>query len=112
MIERIFLTLIRFYEHNNPLVFLIPIILVSFFLLILKPKRRLVFLLIGSLLLLLEFEYTKVIFKEVKSDWLNQIFSEDFRFKKYQLSVFLFQEAIPFTMSLIGWFFILLSAIL
>lgn len=112
MIEKIFLALVRFYEHNDPLVFLVPIILVSFTALIIKPRRRVVFLLLGSALLLLQFEYTKVIFKELKSDWLNQIFAEDFRFRRYLLTTFFFQDIVPFLMGFIGWLLITLSVIL
>ena len=111
MLEKIFLAFIRFYEHNDPLVFLVPLILVAFFFLIIKPRRRVVFLLLGALMLLLQFEYTKVIFKEVKSDWLGQIFSEDFRFRKYLIATFFFQDIVPMIMSILGWTFIALSAL-
>ena len=110
--EKISIALMRFYEHNDPLIFLVPIILVSLLSLILHPRRRAVFLLLGSLLLLLEFEYTKNIFKEIKSDWINQIFSADFQFRKYQFSAFFFQEVVPFAMSATGWFFLSLAALL
>lgn len=110
--ERVFLALVRFYEHNDPLVFLVPIILVAFTSLIIKPRRRVVFLLLGSVLLLLQFEYTKVLFKELKSDWLNQIFAEDFRFRKFLLVNFFFQDIVPFLMSLLGWSLLVISAIL
>lgn len=111
MLEKIFLAFVRFYEHNDPLVFLVPMILVAFVSLMIKPRRRIVFLLLGSILLLLQFEYTKVIFKEFKSDWLNQIFAADFRFRKYQFSTFFFQDITPFLMSLFGWIFLALAAL-
>lgn len=111
MFERIFLALVRFYEHNDPLIFLVPLVLMALFSLIVKPRRRAVFFLLGSLLLLLEFEYDKNILKEIKSDWLNQIFSEDFRFRKYQFSSFFFQELLPFSLSLFGWFLLALAAL-
>lgn len=110
MAEKIFLAFVRFYEHNDPLVFLVPLIVISLISLILKPRRRVVFLLLGFLLLLLEFEYTKVIFKEVKSDWLNQIFSSDFRFRRFQITTFFFQDIAPFLMSMLGWTFVALGA--
>src|SRR3990167_4302329 len=106
ILGRTFLALIRFYEHNNPLVFLVPIVLISLLALILKPRRRVVFLLLGALFLLLEFEYSKNILKEIKSDWLDQIFSADFRFQRYQFSALFFQELVPVILSLLGWFFL------
>lgn len=112
MLEKIFLAFIRFYEHNDLLVFLVPMILVAFVSLVIKPRRRVVFLLLGSILLLLQFEYTKVIFKEFKSDWLNQIFAGDFRFRKYLLTTFFFQDIVPFLMSLVGWVLITAAAII
>jgi len=112
MIEKIFLALIRFYEHNDPLVFLVPLILVAFLSLIIKPRRRVVFLLLGSLLLLLQFEYTKVIFKEFKSDWLGQIFSDDFHFRRQLLTTFFFQDIVPMAMSIFGWAFLAAAALL
>ena len=112
MLERIFLASIRFYEHNDPLVFLVLIVLISFVSLIIRPKRRVVFLLLGSLMLILQFEYTKVIFKELKSDWLSQIFSEDFSFRRQMLTTFFFQDVVPMLMSAFGWGLIALAAIL
>lgn len=112
MIEKVFLAFIRFYEHNDPLVFLIVLILVSFFFLIVKPRRRVVFLLLGALMLLLQFEYTKVIFKEFKTDWLGQIFSQDFHFRRQLLATFFFQDIVPMLMSIFGWTFLALSALI
>jgi|GEM_PF-5723329 hypothetical protein len=111
MLEKIFLATIRFYEHNDPLVFLIALVLVAFFFLIIKPRRRVVFLLLGCLMLILQFEYTKVIFKELKSDWLGQIFSQDFHFRRQLLAMFFFQDIIPLLMSILGWTFLALSAL-
>ena len=112
MLEKIFLATIRFYEHNDTLVFLVPIVLISFVSLIIKPKRRVVFLLLGALMLILQFEYTKVIFKEFKSDWLSQIFSDDFHFRRQLLATFFFQDVVPMFMSVLGWGLIALAAIL
>lgn len=112
MMEKIFLALVRFYEHNDPLVFLVPLVLVSFLSLIVKPRRRVALFLFGLIFLILHFEYTKVIFKEVKGDWLNQIFAEDFRFRKYLLATFFFQDVVPFLMSFVGWMLLALSALI
>lgn len=111
MLERIFLAAIRFYEHNDPLVFLVPMVLFAFVFLIVKPKRRVVFLLLGALMLILQFEYTKVIFKEFKSDWLGQIFSEDFHLRRQLWATFLFQDIVPLLMSILGWGLIFLAAV-
>lgn len=112
MLEKIFLAFVRFYEHNDPLVFLVVIILVAFGSLIFKPRRRVVFLLLGSILLLLQFEYTKVIFKEFKSDWINQIFAGDFHFRRALLATFFFQDIVPFLMSSLGWSLIVATALI
>src|SRR3989338_1007221 len=112
MMEKFFLAFVRFYEHNDPLIFLVPVILVAFVALIAKPRRRVVFLLLGAILLLLQFEYTKVIFKELKSDWLNQIFAVDFRFRRILLATFFFQDIVPFIMSLFGWSLLVIAAII
>ncbi len=103
---------VRFYEHNDPLLFLVPLIIVALIALIIKPNRRKVLFLIGLLLLTLQFEYTKVIFKEVKTDWLNQIFAPDFRFRRFLFSTFFFQDIAPFLMSLTGWALLLLTALI
>lgn len=112
MLEKIFLAAIRFYEHNDPLVFLVPLVFVSFFALIVKPRRRIVFFLLGCLLLILQFEYTKVIFKELKSDWLGQIFSQDFHLRRQLWATFFFQDIVPMLMSIFGWGLIFLAAVL
>ncbi len=110
--EKIFLAFIRFYEHNDPLLFLVPLIVITLVALIIKPRRRKVFFLIGLSLLALQFEYSKVIFKEVKADWLNQVFAEDFRFRKYQFGTFFFQDIVPFALSAAGWIFLALTALI
>ncbi|MCL5004300.1 MAG: hypothetical protein M1352_03435 [Patescibacteria group bacterium] len=112
MIEKVFLAVIRFYEHNDPLVFLVPLIIISIGSLIFKPRRRGVFFLLGVLLLLLQFEYTKVIFKEVKIDWVNQIFAADFQLRKAQMATFLLQEVTPICLSVAGWGFLALAALI
>lgn len=110
--EKTFLAFVRFYEHNDLLVFLVPLLLLTLLLLIIKPHRRKVLFLLGVALLLLQFEYTQVIFKEVKTDWLNQIFAPDFRFRGYHFATFFFQEIIPLVLGILGWLSLTLAALL
>jgi hypothetical protein len=112
LFEKTLLAVARFYEHNDLLVFLVPLLLLTLLLLIIKPNRRKVLFLLGVALLLLQFEYTQVIFKEVKTDWLNQIFAPDFRFRQYHFATFFFQELVPLVLGALGWMSLALAALI
>jgi len=112
MFERISIAFLRFYAHNDPIIFLIPLIIGTFIFLIVKPNRRKVLFLLGVIFLAVQFEYNKRIVGEIQSDWINQIFTEDFQFRKYQFTTFIIQSVFPFLLSLSGWVLIALSALL
>jgi len=105
------LTLYTTWLHNSLVIALVAGFLLTCFLMILKPKRRLIFFLLGFLFLILEFEYRKHFGEALKEQTINSIMAQGGGFQvKRQVEDF-FQKVLPFALWATGWAMIFLGMI-
>jgi hypothetical protein len=104
-------TLYNTWLHNSLAIALVVGILLTAILLIMKPKRRLVFFLIGFLLLLLEFEYRKHFGKALEEQTIRAVLIEGESLRARGVLEDLFSKAVPFLLWLGGWGLVFLGVI-
>jgi hypothetical protein len=96
-------TLYATWLHNSLAIALVVMVLACAGLLVLKPKRRFVFFLLGFLLLLLEFEYRKHFGKALEEQTINSVILQGDHLRTRSLMEDFFQKLIPFGLWLGGW---------
>ena len=105
-------TLYATWLHNSLAIALVVAIGFSALLMVLKPKRRLVFFFLGFLFLLLEFEYEKHIGKSLEEQTINSVILQGQHLRTKSLLEDLFSKLIPFGLWLAGWALLLLGIVL
>ena len=105
-------TIYTIWLHNNLAIGLILAIGISALLLIFKPKRRLVFFLLGFILLLLQFEYQKHFGKALEEQTINSVILQGKSLRARSVMEDFFQKLIPFVFWLSGWGLIFLGIIM
>lgn len=96
-------TIYAIWLHNNLAIGLVLGIGISALLLIFKPKRRLVFFLLGFILLLLQFEYQKHFGKALEEQTINSVILQGESLRAKSVMEDFFQKLIPFVLWLGGW---------
>ncbi len=89
--------------HNNLAIGLVLAIGISALLLIFKPKRKLVFFLLGFILLLLQFEYQKHFGKALEEQTINSVILQGESLRAKSVMEDFFQKLIPFALWAGGW---------
>ncbi|MEK7595690.1 MAG: hypothetical protein AAB443_03865 [Patescibacteria group bacterium] len=101
-------TAYSFYSHNWQLVYFGGFALLCFLRLILKPSRYYALLLLGFMLLLFEFEYTKHLIPHVRENVTELILVGPAR-RSFGATNTFFSKLLPVIMQFSGWFFIFVS---
>lgn len=96
-------TLYATWLHNSLAIALVVAIGFSALLMILKPKRRLVFFFLGFLFLLLEFEYEKHFGKALEEQTINSVILQGESLRAKSVMEDFFQKLIPFALWAGGW---------
>lgn len=97
--------------HNNlaiALLFGIGLVVLK---LILKPRRKFVFLLIGFVLLLLQFEYQKHFAKALEEQTINSVILQGEHLRAKSFMEDFFQKLIPFGLWVVGWGMVFLGIV-
>jgi len=98
--------------HNSLAIGLILGIGLSAIWLIFKPRRRLVFFLLGFILLILQFEYQKHFGKALEQQTINSVIIQGESFRARSVMQDFFQKLVPFALWLGGWGLIFLGIVL
>lgn len=98
--------------HNNLVIGLTLVIGASALMLIFKPKRKLVFFLLGFILLLLQFEYQKHFGKTLEQQTITSVIIQGESLRARSVMEDFFQKLIPFVLWLGGWGMIVLGIII
>jgi len=97
--------------HNNLAIGLALAIGVSALLLIFKPKRKLVFFLLGFIFLLLQFEYQKHFGKALEEQTINSVILQGESLRAKSVMEDFFQKLIPFALWFAGWILVFLGVL-
>ena len=102
-------TVYAIWLHNHWLIGLLLAIVVSALFLIKKPKRKLVFFLIGFIFLLIQFEYQKHFGKQLEQQTITSIIIQGEHLRTRSVLEDFFQKLIPFGLWVGGWLSIILG---
>lgn len=97
--------------HNNEAIAFVLLSGLSALLLILRPKRKFAFFLLGFLFLLLEFEYQKHFGKALEEQTITSVIINGESLKARSVMEDFFQKLIPFGLWVSGWGLVLLGII-
>jgi hypothetical protein len=89
--------------HNYLAIALLGGMVFSAILIILKPQRKLVFFLLGFLLLFSQFEYQKHFGKMLEEQTANAVILQGNHFQARAVIEDFFQKLIPFGLWFVGW---------
>ncbi|HUS60280.1 MAG TPA: hypothetical protein VMX76_02780 [Nevskiaceae bacterium] len=95
--------------HNSLAIGLVLAVAVSALMLIFRPKRRLVFFLLGFILLLLQFEYQKHFGKTLEQQTITSVIIQGESLRARSVMEDVFQKLIPFALWLGGWGMVVLG---
>lgn len=96
--------------HNNLAIALVIGMVLTACLIILKPRRKLMFFFLGFLLLLLQFEYQKHFGKVLEQQTVNSVILQGQHLRAKSVMEDVFQKIIPFLLWLVGWGLIFLGS--
>lgn len=96
--------------HNNLAIALVIGMILAAGLMLLKPKRKLMFFFLGFLLLLLQFEYQKHFGKALEQQTVNSVILQGQHLRVKSVMEDVFQKIIPFLLWLVGWGLVFLGA--
>lgn len=111
MIINLINTSYSFYTHNWQLVYFGGFAFLCFLRLMFKPSRFYVFMLLGFLILLFEFEYTKHLIPHVRENVTELILVDPAR-RSFNFANTFFSKLFPIFMQAFGWFLIATSTFL
>jgi hypothetical protein len=97
--------------HNNLAIALFLGIVLAVVNLVIKPRRKFVFLLIGFILLLLQFEYQKHFAAALEQQTVNSIILQGEHVRAKSFLEDFFQKLIPFGMWIAGWGMVFLGMV-
>jgi small-conductance mechanosensitive channel len=97
--------------HNNLAIALVIGMVLAAGLMIWRPKRKLMFMFLGFLLLLLQFEYQKHFGKALEEQTVNSVILQGQHLRAKNVMEDVFQKIIPFLLWLIGWGLVFLGLI-
>lgn len=98
--------------HNNSAIALLLGMILVAGLMIWRPKRKLMFVFLGLLLLLIQFEYQKHFGKALEEQTVNSMILQGQHPRAKSVMEDVFQKIIPFVLWLAGWGLVFLGVII
>jgi len=96
--------------HNNLAIALVIGMVLAAGLMIWRPKRKLMFVFLGLLLLLIQFEYQKHFGKALEQQTVSSVILQGQHLRAKSVMEDVFQKIIPFFLWLAGWALVFLGA--